>query len=247
MRLNTESGELFLYGVVGGDWFGDGFTDGEVVEALSELGDRRATIRINSPGGEVDNGVSIKNALARHTPGVDIVVDALAASSASWIMLAGTLPGNSLRFASGSRVMIHKPWTVAFGDANELRHVANVLDKYEESLVPEYARAMGLDRDTVAELLALETWYTAEEAATAFPGSLLDGDLEAESVTVEAGMFANAPRELVAASADSATFRRFGGIAARRRQEPKEPQTSILDAAKAAQQQVNRRIAGILK
>ena len=83
-------GELVLYGFVGDSFWGDGFTASEVIDALAELGrDADVTVRLNSGGGYTDDGIAIFNTLTAHRGKVEIVVDAMAASAASVIAMAG--------------------------------------------------------------------------------------------------------------------------------------------------------------
>ena len=162
LNVNAKTGEILLYGVVGGGWFADGFTDSDVGAALKELGKKRATIRINSPGGSADMGIAIYNVLKEHTPGVDTVVDSLAASAASVIALAG----ENRRSSIGSRWMLHQALTRDLGNAEQLRKTATILDKYDESLVEIYSQYLPAGTDVMA-ILKAETWYTADEAIAA--------------------------------------------------------------------------------
>lgn len=162
LNVNAKTGEIFLYGVVGGGMFADGFTDSDVGAALKDLGKKRATIRINSPGGSADMGIAIYNVLKEHTHGVDTVVDSLAASAASVIALAG----ENRRSAIGSRWMLHQALTLDVGNADQLRKTATTLDKYDESLVEIYSQYLPAGTDIMA-ILKAETWYTTEEAIAA--------------------------------------------------------------------------------
>lgn len=190
LKVNASTGELFIYDVIGSDWFGEGITGSSVTNALKELGSKRATVRINSPGGVADEGIAIYNILKRHKPGVDTYNDAIAASAASIIFLAG----ENRYAAKGSRVMIHKASAVVWGNADEIRKQAGVLDKYDESLVEIYSEHMGLDSDEIMKLLEAETWYTTEEAITA---KLATASVATESKQAKvASWFRNAPAAL---------------------------------------------------
>lgn len=127
LSVNTTTGELFLYGAVGASWFDDSFSSTEVIKALDSIGNKRAIVRINSPGGVADEGIAIYNAIKRHKAGADTHVDALAASAASVIALAG-----ETRLASaGSRFMIHRALTMDLGNATQLRKTADTLETYD--------------------------------------------------------------------------------------------------------------------
>lgn len=189
LSVNAKSGEVYLYGVVGGGMFEDGFTESDVLKALSDLGNKRATVRINSPGGSADQGISIYNALKRHKYGVDTVVDSLAASAASVIALAGEKRTSSI----GSRWMIHRAMTFEVGNANRMRKTADVLEKYDDSLIEIYSQYMAAD--DIKSLLEAETWYTADEAMQAGLATEVDGKTDAKPAI--AAWFENPPDDLV--------------------------------------------------
>ena len=75
--------------------------------------------------------------------------------------------GETRRIAGNAMVMIHDPWTIAYGNSGELRKEAEVLDKYRDRMVPDYARASGKSSTEIEEIMAAETWYTAAEAVEA--------------------------------------------------------------------------------
>lgn len=195
LNVNAKTGEVYLYGVVGGGMFEDGFTEQHVVEALKEIGNRRAVVRINSPGGSADQGISIYNALRRHKGGVDTVVDSLAASAASVIALAGDRRTSSI----GSRWMIHRAMTIDVGNATQLRKTADVLEKYDESLIEIYSKYM--EDDDIKSLLEAETWYTADEAMKVGLATEVDGRSDAKPQI--AAWFENPPADLIAESVNS--------------------------------------------
>lgn len=131
--------------------------------ALDELGDVDViNLHINSPGGSVFEGVAIHNMLKQHKARVIVHVDALAASIASVIAMAG----DEIRMPSNSMLMIHNAWTWASGNANDLRKAADDIERINESVIQSYLDKAGqqLDRDTLKALLDNETWLSAEEA-----------------------------------------------------------------------------------
>ena len=162
MLVNKTTGEIFVYDAIGADWFGGGITASAVIEALDLIGNKRATVRINSPGGVADEGIAIYNALRRHKAGVDTVVDSLAASAASLVAIAG----ENRTIAKGGRVMVHRALTVAVGNSVEMQKIASILDTYDRSLVEIYSQYFPKDTDVMG-LMTEETWYTAEEAVAA--------------------------------------------------------------------------------
>lgn len=147
-----------MYGPIDswGGWWGISAKDvGQVLDALS-ADVTQIILRINSPGGEVFEGVSILNMLRAHKAKVTAVVDGLAASAAS-VIAAGC---DETVMSPGTQMMIHSPWTITWGNATELRKVADRLDGVESSIVEIYVGKAGDDHDWTA-LLAEETWLTA--------------------------------------------------------------------------------------
>lgn len=114
-------------------------------------------VRINSPGGSVAEGIAIFNALKPRKP--TVFIDGVAASIASLIAMAG----HRVIAAENAIVMIHDPWVGTQGNSSELRRTAEVLDKHRDAMVSGYART-GIARPDLIELLAAETWMTADEA-----------------------------------------------------------------------------------
>jgi len=157
-RLATgdDGFELRLTGVVG-DFF-DGFTDDDVSDLTTGL-TGPGTVVINSPGGLVFQGIDIFHQLAA-IEGITVRIQGLAASIASVIALAGS----RVEIARGSMMMIHNPWNVAMGDAQELRKSADVLDQIKESILDIYQAKTGQEREFLTEIMDEETWLTADEA-----------------------------------------------------------------------------------
>lgn len=157
---NGTVATIRMYGPIdsfGGYW---GISTKDVGQVLDALPDSvtQVILRINSPGGEVFEGVSILNMLRAHKATVTAVVDGLAASAAS-VIAAGC---DETVMSPGTQMMIHSPWTFTMGNASELRKDADRLDGIEASLVEIYQAKAG-DADWSA-LLAEETWFTAAEA-----------------------------------------------------------------------------------
>ena len=170
-----ETGEIFLYDAIGDPWWGMIGAE-NVIGDLAKMGGKRVTMRIASPGGSVDEGRLIYNAMKRYQGGVDVVVDSSAYSIASYIAMAG----ERVVMAKNAMMMIHNPWTMAFGDAAELRKTADVLDKYRDSIVDAYTDKSDKDRKKMLAILDAETWYTAQEAVdegfATEVGDILPGD-----------------------------------------------------------------------
>jgi ATP-dependent protease ClpP protease subunit len=179
----NKKAEILIHEQIGADWFGDGLTSKRFAQQLKDLGDvDTIKVRINSPGGAVSDGVAIYNALKTHGAQINVVVEGLAASIASIIAMAG----DTISMGEGSLMMIHSPWTFAMGSADDMRETADVLDKFESSLVDIYAAKTGLPRDELSALLKAETWLNGEEAVRmGFATEASDGGDEEAAALVQ--------------------------------------------------------------
>ena len=154
--------ELLIYGNIGDRWNEDGVVASELVRDLSALEADTINLRINSYGGSVPDGLAIYNALRRHKATVNVFVDGVAISCASYIAMAG----DTITMATNAQMMIHGPWTIAAGNASELREQADILDRYAKAMASAYADKSG---KTYEDALALLTdgkdhWFLADEA-----------------------------------------------------------------------------------
>jgi len=172
-----SDGVVMIYGVVGDAW--DGLDSKSVIAGIRALGDvRELTVRINSGGGYVSDGLAIYNFLAQHPARKTVVVDGIAASMASVIAMAGDailMPANAL-------MMIHNPWNVVIGDADELRKGADTLDKMKDSLVGIYARRTGKAEAELSEMMDAETWMSGDEALAGGFATEVTGRVEAAAL-----------------------------------------------------------------
>lgn len=165
-----------MYGIVGDDW--DGFTDDNIADMVDGLEVGAGDVRLNSPGGYIYQGMAIFNLLKEKKPRV-IKIDGLAASMASVIALAG----ERMEIARGAMMMIHNPWNIAMGDAEELRKTADILDKFKQSILDIYETKTGQARDLLSEMMDEETWLTADEAVEwGFADAIVDEDADLEAV-----------------------------------------------------------------
>lgn len=148
--------EISIYEEIG--YFG--VTAKTFLSDLKAVGNRKIVLRLNCPGGDVFEGMAIYNRLKEHAPGVEVRIDGLAASMASVIAMAGT----TVKIAENALIMIHNPSTLAWGDADEMRDAAALLDKVRDSLITAYERKTGLSSAKIIALLDAETWMNATEA-----------------------------------------------------------------------------------
>lgn len=189
--FNTDKKEIRIYDVIGESWDGTGVHAGAVAEALDAMGGQRVTVRINSPGGIADEGVAIYNTLKRYPGGVDTVVDALAASAASIVALAGE---NRVTL-KGSRWMIHRAMGIGIGNANDMRRLASVLEVYDGSLAEIYAEYMDLETPEILTLMDDETWYDAQKSLESGLSTALVEEKTDEKAQM-AAWFARPPEDL---------------------------------------------------
>ena len=146
----------------GGDW---GVSAKEFVAALDALPDDTSTIHlhINSPGGEVYEGITMLNALRNHKAKVVAIVDGLAASAASFVA-AGA---DEVVMGRNAQLMIHDAWGLGIGNAQDMRDLANRLDKISDNIANIYAAKTGGTVEDWRTAMLAETWYSDEEAVAA--------------------------------------------------------------------------------
>jgi ATP-dependent Clp endopeptidase proteolytic subunit ClpP len=152
--------DITIYDTIGNDPFFGGVSAKSFIEELKDAADKDIDLRINSPGGQVFEGIAIYNALARHPKMVNVSIDGMALSIASVIAMSG----DSIHMAENAMMMIHNPWTVAQGDAAMFRKEADVLDKVREGMITSYQGKSKLDREELVAMMDEETWFTATEA-----------------------------------------------------------------------------------
>lgn len=151
-----KAADIYIYDEIG-YW---GVTARQFAGSLKALGDLdHINLHIHSPGGDVFDGIAIYNLLNSHPASKTVYIDGLAASMASVIAMVG----NPIIMPENAMMMIHKPWGITGGDANDMRDYADLLDKVEAVLIPSYAKKTGKSTDELANMLSEETWLTAQE------------------------------------------------------------------------------------
>ena len=159
---SDKEGELLLYGVISNEsWHEDDVTPKQFKADLDALGDIAIlNIYINSDGGDVFAGQAIYSMLKRHMAQKNVWIDGLAASIASVVAMAG----DKVYMPKNAMMMIHNPWSLALGNADDFRKMADDLDKIRESITAVYVTKSGLEETKIKELMDAETWLTADEA-----------------------------------------------------------------------------------
>lgn len=180
----SDDTTITMYDPIGFDWWtGEGVTAKRVSAALRSIGDKDVTVKINSPGGDVFEGLAIYNLLREHKGKVTVQVLGLAASAASFIAMAA----DEVQIARAGFLMIHNSWTIGAGDRNELREIATFLEQIDGTLADIYAVKTGDQAAAMAKMMDVETWMGGSAAVEAgFADSLLDSDATTEDTKAAA-------------------------------------------------------------
>jgi ATP-dependent protease ClpP protease subunit len=161
-RIEAKAGdaaEVFIYDEIG-YW---GTSAAEFAQQLAALDVKTINLRLNSPGGEVFEGVAIYNALKTHKATVNVSVDGLAASIASVIAMAG----DTITVQRGAQMMIHDASGLAYGNAACMTQMADLLDKLSDTIAGFYAARAGGSLTSWRDTMRAETWFSPEEAVAA--------------------------------------------------------------------------------
>ncbi len=191
-RNQDAATEVFLYDEIG-FW---GIDAQSFVKELRGINAPQIDLRINSPGGNVFDGVAIMNAIDQHPAHVVAHIDGLAASMASGIAMAA----DEIVMSKGAFMMIHDPWSLVIGDADELRASADLLDNIGDVLAQNYADRSG--RDDVRDLMKAETWMNQDEAVDMGFADRVAGDESAESNLFDLSIYQNVPAALDLSDSD---------------------------------------------
>lgn len=165
---------ISVYDVIGYDyWTGEGVTAKRIAAALRGMGSGPVTVNVNSPGGDMFEGLAIYNLLREHDGEVTVKVLGLAASAASIIAMAG----DKVQIARAGFLMVHNAWVIAIGNRNDLKEVADSLKPFDDAMASIYAARTGEDIKAMAKLMDAETWIGGESAVEGgFADELLPSD-----------------------------------------------------------------------
>jgi len=195
-RISAQAGvtRVDVYDDIGeGGWFSEGLTAKDFTNQLAGV-TGPLEIHINSGGGDVWDGISMKNAIENHKGPVTTVVDGIAASIASVIAQAGT----ERVMMPGSMLMIHEAFTVAAGDSAELAKTAATLDEVSANLAAIYARSAGGTAEQWRSAMKEESWYTAEQAVEAGLADRVGDGQAALPTGFDVAAFADLPGRIAA-------------------------------------------------
>lgn len=133
------------------------------IKELNAMSTPVINLRINSPGGSVFAARAMEQAIREHPSKVIAHIDGCSASAASFMMLAA----DEIVASPGAMIMVHKAWTMAFGNSDDLLDTADLLEKVDSTLVQTYASRTKQSPEQINEWMAAETWFTADEALSA--------------------------------------------------------------------------------
>lgn len=173
-----DEATIWLYDAIVSDDYWGGVSALSLGKALAEHRDKSTIhLRINSPGGDVFAGRAMEALLAEHPAKIVTHIDGYAASAASYVALAGA----DRIISPGGMVMIHKAWTIAWGNADDIRKTAGLLDQIDTTLVATYQAKTGQPEAQIRDWLTAETWFDANQAvqygfATAIAGEASPDD-----------------------------------------------------------------------
>lgn len=175
--------EIYLYGEI----WEFGVTAEEFAAELAAITARKITVRVNSPGGDVFDGLAIHSAIKRHPAEITMHVDGVAASMASVVIMAGDL----IVMSRSAKLMIHDAQGLTIGNAADHKRTMDLLDRYSNTLADLYAARAGGTRKQWRDRMIEETWYDADEAVAAgLADEVADdtADREREESRVAAGL-----------------------------------------------------------
>lgn len=163
----SDANTISIFDVIGEDfWTGGGFTAKRAAAALRAIGPNPVAVNINSPGGDMFEGLAIYNLLASHPAEVTVNVMGFAASAASIIAMAG----DRVVMAPGSMIMIHRAWGIAVGNTHDFADSAALFQTFDSAMADVYAGRTGLETDELMSMLdgpskaSDGTWMSADEA-----------------------------------------------------------------------------------
>ena len=182
--ISDDETEIMIYDVIGWPFI----SADEFVRALAGITAKTVTVRINSPGGDVFDGMAIFNALKTYNGKVVTRIEGIAASMASVIALAG----KEVQAYANTMYMIHEPYAFTAGNQYSLRELADILEKMSGQMIDIYSSNASPGKREIAQMMKDEAWLTAKEAKEkGFIDTVLDG--KGAKAQFDLSMFSNVP------------------------------------------------------
>ncbi len=185
----SDDNTISVFDVIGQDYWGEGVTAKRIAGALRSMNGADVTVNINSPGGDMFEGLAIYNLLREHQGKVTVKVLGLAASAASIIAMAG----DDIQIGRGAFLMIHNCWVVAIGNRHDFAAMVEYLEPFDNAMADIYSARSGLDSDAIKQMMDGETYIGGSDA---IEKGLADGLLSSDSVTSDDDSPAAALRKL---------------------------------------------------
>ncbi|EOI3377514.1 MULTISPECIES: head maturation protease, ClpP-related [Enterobacter cloacae complex] len=169
----TDDNSISVFDVIGQDYWGEGVTAKRIAGALRAMNGADVTVNINSPGGDMFEGLAIYNLLREYEGHVTVKVLGIAASAASVIAMAG----DDIQIGRGAFLMIHNCWVYAMGNRHDFAELAQSLEPFDNAMADIYAARSGLDMAAVQKLMDAESYIGGSDAvAKGLADSLLSAD-----------------------------------------------------------------------
>ncbi|MGL4296279.1 MAG: head maturation protease, ClpP-related [Aestuariivirga sp.] len=190
-KAEADQADVLIYDYIG--W--GGVTAADFAKELKAITAKTINVRINTPGGDVFDGLAIFNSLKDHGATINVKIDGIAASIGSIIAMAG----HTVTMGASAFLMIHNPWAMAIGNAADMREMAATLDKIGGSLAGIYATRPGVTTEQAQAWMDAETWFTAEEAQAAGLADAVQGAGETQArAAFDLSGYAKVPAALTA-------------------------------------------------
>ena len=162
LKAESTPDTVYLYDMIVDDDYWGGISAASLIAQIQAVKGDTLHLRINSPGGDVFAARCVEQALRECKAQVVVHIDGLAASAATFLVMAG----DKTIIAPGGMMMIHKAWTMACGNSDDLMGMAAVMDKIDKTIAETYAAKTGMELDELMDMMTAETWMTAQEAFT---------------------------------------------------------------------------------
>lgn len=198
----TENNVISIFDIIGEDWWtGEGFTAKRCSGALRSIGNSDVRVQINSPGGDVFEGLAIYNLLRAHPAKVTVEIMGIAASAASIIAMAG----DEIVMGLGTFVMVHNAWGVVVGNRHELAEASSLFETFDNALIDIYEARTERKRGDIEALMDAESFMGPSEAIKNGFADRLDNDLGADLPDAK-----NSDRSLIARRQTEAALAKAG-------------------------------------
>lgn len=173
IKAASSDNTISILDVIGADMWGDGVSAKRISAALRAIGDSDVIVNINSPGGDMFEGLAIYNLLRAHSGKVTVNVLGIAASAASIIAMAG----DDVLMGRGSFLMIHNCWAISMGNRHDFAKLAKDLEPFDKAMAGIYAARTGQSEDAIGQMMDDELYIGAGDAIdNGFADGLLAAD-----------------------------------------------------------------------